>query len=143
MHKVSGGCHCGNISYMAEMTEALSEYIPCACDCKLCRSHGASYVSDNSGSLTVTIQRDEEVNQYRQGSRIADFHICKNCGVLTHVTYEENGVVFGSINARTSQNFASFGNAQVAHLTQQDDEQRIKRWKAIWFPNVQTTHENG
>lgn len=141
MYKVLGGCHCGNISYVAEMSNELSSYKPRACDCKLCSSHGASYASDSKGSLTIKIKNKAEVSKYRQGSRIADFLICKNCGVMTNVIYEEEGCIFGSINTRSANEFEKFADAHIAHLTQLDDKERIKRWKEIWFSNVKVEHE--
>ncbi len=139
---IKGGCHCGNISYVAGITNELSSYTPRACDCKLCRSHGAAYASDNNGSLSLKIIDTNEVNKYRQGSRIVDFIICRQCGVLTNVCYEEDGSVFGSINIRASNEYEKFGDAQVVNLTQLDDAEKIKRWKKFWFTNVTVKDES-
>lgn len=46
MYKVKGGCHCGTISYVAEFPKQLHTYTR-ACDCTLCKSHGAAYASDS------------------------------------------------------------------------------------------------
>ena len=88
MHVVEGGCHCGNISYTAEFPKELDSYIPRACDCKFCKSHRASYASDKNGKLLAKIKYENEVSRYRQGNRIADFLICKICGVMSGV-FEE------------------------------------------------------
>jgi len=108
MHIIRGGCHCGNISYTAEMPHEASTYNPRACDCRLCTSHGESYASDKSGTLTIKVKNKEELNMYRQGSRIADFLICKICGVMTGVCYEEKGCIYGSINIRSACEYRSF-----------------------------------
>lgn len=142
MHRVKGGCHCGNISYVAELPHAPSSYTPRFCSCELCTSHGASYVSDKNGTLSIKIKDPDEVSRYQQGSRIADFLICRKCGVMTGVCYEENGVVYGSINIRSDREYDTFGEGEVAHLTQQSDEKRIRRWKAIWFSNVRFENES-
>lgn len=136
MYLIQGGCHCGNITYQAEIANAPSSYAPRACDCKLCTSHAASYISDSHGTLTITVNDENNVSKYRQGSKIAYFLICKKCGVMTGVCYEENGRIYGSINTRSTDNQASFGAVQVAQLTQLTDEERIARWKNIWFSNV-------
>lgn len=141
MNKVLGGCHCRNIAFEAEMTKEPSAYNPRSCDCKLCASHGASYASDSRGTLKIRIKNNDEVSKYRQGSKIADFLICKNCGVMTNVIYEEEGVLFGSINVRATVNYGSFGEGLHAHLSQLSDEERIKRWKNIWFSNVKLEYE--
>lgn len=136
MYSVHGGCHCGNISYVAEFTKALPTYTPRACDCKLCKSHGASYASDSNGTLVITIKNEKDVSKYRQGSQIADFLICKKCGIMTGVCYEENGCLYGSINVRSTDAYDAFSEGQVAHLEQLDDTARIDRWKKYWFSKV-------
>lgn len=136
MPRVQGGCHCGNISYVAEFTNELDTYKPRLCDCKLCTSHGASYASDRNGKLAISIRNDSDVSRYRQGSKIADFLICKICGIMIGVYYEEDGSVYGSINTRSANEFSAFGEGQVAHLAQLSDEDRINRWKQYWFADV-------
>lgn len=69
----------------------------------------------------------KEVSKYRQGSQIADFLICKNCGVMANVCYEENNTVYGSINIRSSIDYAKFGQAHVAHSIELSDQERINR----------------
>jgi hypothetical protein len=142
MYSVKGGCHCGNISYVAEFTKKLSEYTPRACDCTLCTGHGASYASDRNGTLKININNEDDISKYRQGSRIAEFLICKICGIMTGVCYEENGCVYGSINVRSACEHAAFGYNQIAQLEQLSDEDRIKRWKKYWFRNVLINYEN-
>ena len=141
MNIIQGGCHCGNISYVAEFPKQLSVYNPRACDCKFCSSHAAAYASDRRGSLRIKIINDLEVSKYRQGSRIADFLICKKCGIMTGVCYEESGRIYGSINIRSTSEYDAFGDSQSLHLTQSSDEARIKRWKDNWFSNVLIEYE--
>ncbi len=142
MHKITGGCYCGNISYEAEMPDAPSFYKPRSCSCRFCTSHGAAYASDSRGTLTIRIKSANEVNKYRLGSQIADFLICMNCGVLTNVCYEEDGYLYGSINIRSAKDSASFGEGHKAHLAELSDDERIERWKKYWFPNVKIGYES-
>ncbi|MES9992737.1 MAG: hypothetical protein ABW098_12330 [Candidatus Thiodiazotropha sp.] len=142
MNVVKGGCHCGNISYIATFPKDLHAYTPRACDCKLCTSHGAVYASDKNGTLVIKIKNETEVSRYRQGSRIADFLICKNCGIMTGVCYQEAGCTYGSINIRSSDEYGLFKDDQAMHLTQLDDAERIKRWKDNWFSCVAIEYES-
>lgn len=142
MHGIVGGCHCGNISYAAEMPNVPSGYNPRACDCRFCVSHGALYVSDSKGSLIIRIRNESEVSKYRLGSKIADFLICKKCGVLTNVCYQEDGCLYGSINVRSAGDYSGFGDSRVAQLQELSDEERIERWKKYWFPNVEIVYED-
>jgi hypothetical protein len=136
MHIVKGGCHCGNISYTAEFSDKLVNFIPRACDCTFCTRHGATYTSDRNGKLAINITNASQVSWYRQGSKIANFLICKQCGIMTNVCYEESGRLYGSINIRTSDKFNLFGHNQVMQLTQLSDNIRIKLWKDNWFSSV-------
>lgn len=102
MHKVRGVCHCGNISCLAEFPNELSTYTQRACGCKFCTIHSGSYVSDSNGTLTILIRNDMEVSKYTQGSRLADFIICKQCGVMTNVLVYEKETIYGSINVRSA-----------------------------------------
>jgi hypothetical protein len=128
---------------VAELPLAPATYTPRACDCDFCTSYGASYVSDFKGRLTIRIKIDNKVSKYRMGSRIADFLICQNCGVMTNACHEENGSLYGSINVRSAKDFADFGDAHVAHLVGLDDQQRVDRWKKYWFPDVTILRESG
>lgn len=142
MRKVIGGCHCGNISYVAGISNEPSMYKPRACDCDFCTSHGAAYISDENGSLKITVKNQSELGRYKQGSRIAEFLICKNCGILIGVCYEENGCIYGSINFRSLGAGYNFGLIETISPEQLNDEKRIVRWKNIWYSNVKIEHEN-
>jgi hypothetical protein len=61
---------------------------------------------------------------------------------LAGVCYEENGCIYGSINVRSACEYAAFGESQIAHLEQLNDEDRINRWKNYWFRNVQIKYES-
>ncbi|VAW90596.1 hypothetical protein MNBD_GAMMA21-37 [hydrothermal vent metagenome] len=136
MYKSVGGCHCGNISFVIEISNDPASYNPRACDCPLCSTHGASYISDKKGSLAIKIKNEASLSKYRQGSKIADFLICKNCGVLVGVCYEEQGCLYGSVNTRAIQGSHDFGERQIISPRQFTDVERIKRWKDLWFSNV-------
>lgn len=142
MHAVQGGCHCGNITYVAEFTNGLSKYTPRACDCRFCMSHGASYASDSRGTLTISIKNESDVSKYRQGSRVADFIICRKCGIMTGVCYEENGRIYGTINVKSTDACDAFNRSHVAYLEQLNEEERIMRWKNYWFANVKFKYES-
>jgi len=137
MHKVTGECHCGNISYVAEMPKAPSTYKPRACDCNFCVSHGAEYISDKNGFLIFTIKNKSEINRYKQGSQILEFLICKKCGVLVGALYKDETNIYSSINIRPSRSAYEFGLTEEISPEQLNDKQRIELWKSFWFRNVQ------
>jgi len=142
MYKVVGGCDCCNISYFIELPNDPASYNPRACDCQFCSSHGASYIADKKGSLVIKIKNEAMLNRYRQGSKIADFLICKNCDALIGVCYEKQGCIYGSVNIKTIHGSNDFGKSQVISPKQLTDLERVKHWKAFWFSNVKIEHEN-
>ncbi len=137
MHVVSGSCHCGNITYEVTVQNRMSGYRPRACDCDFCIKHGAAYLSDNNGKLTVTANNQGSINKYKQGSGIADFLLCTKCGVLIGVTYEEHGSVYGAINTKVFPLNTELGEEKVISPQRLSDSERINRWKEMWFSDVQ------
>jgi hypothetical protein len=135
--KLSGGCHCGNISFQIEFANDASSYSPRACDCDFCNKHGATYISDKNGLLTITIDNESSLSRYRQGSGIAEFLLCKGCGVLVGVVYEEAGQIYGSINSKSINHNTDFGKELVVSPKRLNDSERIERWKDLWFSKVE------
>jgi hypothetical protein len=136
MHKVTGECHCGNILVDIELAQAPSTYSPRVCDCDFCRKHGASYVSDARGSLLIRIKNKREIGRYRQGSGLAEFLYCKDCGVLVGVFYWSAGRLYGAINARIVDVRPTFGAEQSVSPRKLSDDAKVKRWQEIWFADV-------
>lgn len=141
-NKHIGGCHCGNISYEMQIPNEPASYNPRACDCDFCTKHGASYISDTNGTLSIFIKNKEDLIKYKQGSGLADFLLCKNCGVLVGVCYETNGHIYGSVNSKTVKCEAEFGEDLVVSPKHLNDNKRIKRWQSIWFDNVLIEYES-
>lgn len=55
---------------------------------------------------------------------------------MTNVIYEESGKLYASINARATDQFEEFGDPQRMQLAELTDEERVNRWKDIWFSDV-------
>lgn len=142
MHKVEGGCHCGNIRVELDLSRAPGTYSPRACDCDFCRKHGASYLSDPDGSARIRVKGAQCLGKYRQGSGIADFLFCKGCGVLVGATYEIGGRMFAAINSRVIEGDTAFGEVKSASPKTLAPAEKVNRWKAIWFPNVALVAED-
>jgi hypothetical protein len=134
--KYSGGCHCGNITFEMEVTGKPDFYTPRACDCDFCDKHAASYVSDPSGKLIITVESETNLSKYRQGSEIAEFLICKICGVLVGVCHEEHERLYAAINSKTVENAADFGAERAVSPKTLSDLDKVQRWKNNWFSNV-------
>lgn len=101
MRVISGGCHCGNVSY--EFTwPAEGDSIPVrACSCEFCMKHRGVYTSHPEGRLNAEIRDGSLVSRYRFATKTAEFFVCKRCGVVPFVTSEIEGSMFAVVNVNT------------------------------------------
>jgi hypothetical protein len=112
----------------------LASYNPRACDCDFCRKHVAAYVSDPSGSLQIQIRNELEVNRLRQRSHTAEMLLFRTCGVLVAALYRESNRLFGALNVKALD--SSCGPEQGVSPKLLSPEQKVRRWRDIWFPDV-------
>jgi hypothetical protein len=136
MHKLNGGCHCGNILVEIFLARSSSEYNPRACDCDFCRKHGALYVSDPLGPLLIRIKDEREIGRYRQGSGIADCLLCRNCGVLVGALYPSDGRLYATVNTKIIDDRVKFSAQIPISPKKVSENEKTERWRAIWFTNV-------
>lgn len=137
MHPVRGGCHCGNILLELQLTNEPGSYHPRACDCAFCRKHGAAYISDAQGSLRVRINDQSRSGTYRQGSELADMLLCTHCGVLVGALYRTEGRIYATVNVKAIEGAESFGVEQPVSPQRLSGDEKISRWKNLWFSSVE------
>lgn len=142
MNVEQASCHCGNLSAQVAFTDNLSTYTPRACDCDFCIKNGAAYISDPEGKLDITIKNSGEVSWYKQGTKLVELLICKNCGVMVAVIYSDNGKLYAGLNSKTLVNRDYLASSQVASPKLLSPTEKIKRWKEIWFPAVTIEQEH-
>ena len=135
MVRLEGGCHCGQLRIEFSTGLDPANFTPRACDCSFCRKHGAAYVSDPAGRLSVTFHKGA-LRKYRQGSNTAEFLICSQCGVLVAVTYEHNARLYGAINIGCLD--ARTGIASPVPTSPQalSPDEKVTRWLQLWVPDV-------
>jgi hypothetical protein len=136
MHRLSGGCHCGNIAVELELPRPPDSYRPRACDCEFCRKHGAAWISDPEGSLRIRVARESQALTYRQGSGQAELLLCGSCGILAAALHRNGGRVVAAINARVLLEPSSFGSEQSVSPKTLSDAEKLERWQRLWFSNV-------
>ena len=135
-HHYAGGCYCGNIALEVELTEAAGAYRPRACDCDFCRRHGAAYLSDPRGRLAIRVERESELGRYRQGDGLAEFLLCRTCGVLAAATWSDHGRLYGVVNSRAVADLAGLGPETPVSPRTLSAEAKTERWKRLWFSDV-------
>jgi hypothetical protein len=136
MSTVLGGCDCGNLSVELELPKPSDSYHPRACDCRFCRKHAAAYVSDPQGSLRIRVRETELLGRYRQGSGTAECLLCARCGVLIGVSYQEGELRYAAVNAQAIGDGTTFGSPTVISPKALAIDERVQRWKQLWFSNV-------
>jgi hypothetical protein len=136
MAQLHGGCHCGGLELGIELPRPAQTYAPRACDCDFCRKHAAAYVSDPYGSLLVRVRDTAAEGRYRQGSGSAEMLLCRNCGVLLGALYRHENALLGVANVRTLESRGEFAPEQTVSPRLLSAEQKVGRWREIWFPNV-------
>jgi len=135
MAQLEGGCHCGNITVRVELEREPAAYAPRACDCEFCRKHGAAWLSDPRGSLSIEVRAERDTSRYAQGDRLAEMLLCRNCGVLVSALWHEQHL-FGVVNANVLAQREAFAETKpVSPRTLSADEKR-SRWQSIWFAQV-------
>jgi hypothetical protein len=136
LHRVSGGCHCGNLQLTAHLTRPPADWPPRACDCDFCRKHGACYVSDPQGTLDIRVRDERQLARYAQGSGLAELLLCRRCGVLIAALYQGAACLYGVVNAQVLDERAAFGPPQQVSPQTLSAAQKAQRWQSIWFPAV-------
>jgi hypothetical protein len=132
-----GSCHCGCIRVEFSTYQELATINPRACDCSFCQKHGAAYVSDPAGKLRLTMIDPSTMRSYRQGSEVARFQLCSECGVLVAVTFNHDGRFYGAVNATCLDGNATLGAAVSASPQLLSSEEKVARWLQAWVPDVQ------
>jgi hypothetical protein len=136
MAQLRGGCHCGGLELRIELPRPAQDYAPRACDCDFCRKHAAAYVSDPHGSLLVHIRDTAAQGRYRQGSGSAEMLLCRNCGVLLGALYQHEHALLGVANVRALESRAQFASEQTVSPRSLSAQQKVSRWREIWFQQV-------
>lgn len=136
-HAFGGGCHCGKVRVEFETAISAADFHPRACDCTFCIKHGAAYISDPEGRLSIDVQGPDVLGEYRQGSGSARFLLCRNCGVLVAVVFADVAGSYGAVNSRCIDGDVGFGPPQSVSPQQLSAGEKRGRWTALWTPRVE------
>ena len=134
--KLTGSCHCGQLRLEFSTDLGAARFTPRECDCSFCRKHGAAYISDPAGRLSIAFSQGA-LHRYRQGSNTAEFLLCSQCGVLVAVTFEHNSRIFGAVNVGCLDEQAGLGTPAPASPQLLSPDEKISRWLALWVPDVE------
>ncbi len=141
--RISGSCHCGNITFSLDWRPEPAEIPARACSCSFCLKHGGLWTSCPTGSLRITIRQPALVSRYSFGTRTAEFHVCSSCGVVPVVTSRIDGRLYAvvSVNAFQDVDPALLKRA-AATYDGESESARLARRKLNWIADVEVQAGN-
>ncbi len=142
--RISGSCHCGNITFSLDWRPEPAEIPARACSCSFCLKHGGLWTSCPMGSLRITIRQPALVSRYSFGTRTAEFQVCSSCGVVPVVTSRIDGRLYAvvSVNAFQDVNPVLLKRA-AARYDGESESARLARRKLNWIADVEVQAGNG
>jgi hypothetical protein len=134
---INGSCHCGNIRFTLNWVPEPTEIPARACGCSFCVKHGGVWTACPTGELLVRVARPEHVSRYAFGTRTAEFHVCRECGVVPVVT----SLIGGRVYAVVSVNAFDDGQAirldrRPASFDGESEGDRLARRARHWIGDV-------
>lgn len=136
MHVHEGRCHCGSLKVEYSCPDAPEHITPRACGCSFCTRHGAQWTSSTHGRLRIRGDVNAH-HAYRFGTATADFHICRNCGVVLAATSEIDGRLYAVVNLAVMDPSAdSYAGASTSNFDDEALDDRLQRRASRWIPDV-------
>jgi hypothetical protein len=136
MERLTGRCHCGNLTFGFETTIPIAQLQLRADQCSFCRKHGARTTSDPDGRARISAREPREVVRYRFGQGTADFLVCGRCGIyLGALLTTGDGSAYATLNVNCFERTDELiqPTAPVSYEGESAPE-RIARRRARWTP---------
>jgi hypothetical protein len=134
---IRGSCHCGNVSFELSWKAEPAQIAARACDCSFCVKHGGLWTSHPDARVEVRIEDPARVEKYAFGTRTADFHICRGCGVVPIVTSEIDGRLYAVVSVSA---FDGIDKSRIKAASISFDGEgaasRLDRRKRNWIGDV-------
>jgi hypothetical protein len=89
--------------------------------------------------LAIRIHDEGAVGKYIQGSQLAEFVLCRNCGVLIGAVFRSEGQLYAAVNVSMVDVPSRFGERQIVSPKQLTATEKPQRWRSLWFPEVSVT----
>jgi hypothetical protein len=134
---ITGGCHCGNISFTLDWPGDAAEIPARSCGCSFCQKHGGVWTSRPDAALRVRIHDAGAVSRYVFGTGTAEFLVCASCGVTPLVTSRIEDRTYAVVNVNTFENVERARlRATPASFEGEEVGARLERRKRNWIARV-------
>lgn len=134
---IQGSCHCGNVSFELSWEPDPAEIPARACGCSFCVKHGGVWTSNPAGALRVTVENPALLEKYAFGTRTAEFHVCRRCGVVPLVTSDIDGRTYAVVSVNAFNNVdRSKLRVQPMSFEGEETPSRLERRKRNWIGDV-------
>jgi hypothetical protein len=136
--RITGSCHCRNISFVLDWQPEPTEIPARACTCSFCVRHGGVWTSCPTGALRIAVREPSLVSNYSFGTKTADFHVCTRCGIVPVVTSRIDGRLFAVLNVRAFDDIGPALLREVASTVEGEHEaERLARRTRNWIGDVE------
>jgi hypothetical protein len=141
--RITGKCHCGNVSFNLEWESKQPEILARACTCSFCLKHGGVWTSNPTSVLEIAVRDPSLVSKYVFGTKTAEFHVCSRCGVVPLVTSQVEEHIYAVVNVNTFENFEpSLLRRDTGNFDGEEVESRLARRRRNWIANVRFSPQN-
>jgi hypothetical protein len=131
--ELAGSCHCGALSLRLETAKPIGELPVRICSCSFCLKHRPRYTSDPAGRATIRMT-EAAASRYRFGLRLADFIVCRQCGVFVAAFADGRAVINIEVLDR-AHDFTSIPTRFTADVYDAEDVlTRTARRARNWMP---------
>ena len=135
---IAGGCHCGNIRLTLSGVPQGAMLAVRECGCSFCVKHGGLWTAPAGATLSVAIARPQDVARYAFGTKTADFHVCRVCGVVPVVTSRIEGRDYAVVSVHACENLDPALLRQTpASFDGEGEGERLARRARHWIGRVE------
>ncbi len=129
---LEGSCHCGDISLRFETEHEPAALPVTICGCTFCIKHRPRFTNDPTGSLAITYKDEACLSRYRFALRLADFLVCRTCGVFACTFLNQRACINLEVLKRSLE-FSAAPARFTAYNSETIDTRRA-RWMKEWTP---------
>lgn len=135
---IFGKCHCGNLSFSLRWEPDPTTIAARACGCAFCTKHGGVWTSHPDGVLEIMIREPKLLSKYEFGSRTAEFHVCKRCGVVPVATSRIGGRMYAVVSVNALEGVdRTLIRPSTADFDGEAQGDRLARRQRNWIANVE------